>query len=77
MTIYLLANLLGYSYVLSLIDEYKRSGNVVYCGPHNFFVSNLIMDILHIHWPEKIYSSYPFSALSEDEKIKIIEERLS
>jgi len=76
MTIYLLADPLENSYVISLIDEYKRIGHKVYCGSRNFLVSNLIPDILHIQWPEKMYNNYPFSTFPEDEKLKIIEEKL-
>lgn len=76
MIIYLVADPLENSYITSLIEEYKRIGHTVYCGSKNFLVSNLVPDVLHIQWPEKIYNNYNSTALSEDEKIKKIEEKL-
>lgn len=64
------------SNITSLIEAYKKAGYNIICGVHNFFYSNLVPDIVHIQWPEKIYSWYPFSALSEEKKIKLIEDRL-
>ena len=64
------------SYLTSLIEEYKKADLEIICGLHNFFYSNIKPSILHIQWPEKLYSWYPFSTLSEEEKYDKIEERL-
>lgn len=65
------------SYLTSLIDAYKKAGLEVICGLHNFFYSNLVPDVLHIQWPEKIYNWYPFNVLDDEEKYKEIEKRLN
>jgi hypothetical protein len=62
------------SNVESLMEAYKKAGHNVICGERNFFYSNFIPDLLHIQWPEKLYTWYPFSALDEGEKINTIEE---
>jgi len=64
------------SYVTSLIEEYKKQGIKIICGSRNFFHTNFVPDVLHIQWPEKVYNTYPFSALPEKEKAERIEERL-
>jgi hypothetical protein len=64
------------SHVSSLITAYKKAGLTVLCGLRNFFYSNIKPDFVHILWPEKIYSWYPFEVLSEKEKLNIIESRL-
>jgi hypothetical protein len=64
------------SYTTSLINAYKDEGNNVVCDPHNFFYSNLIPDILHIHWPERLYQWYPLSEKSDEVKVELLRERL-
>jgi|GEM_PF-1584554 len=64
------------TYLTALIKAYKSAGITVICGLHNFFYSNLIPDILHIQWPEKLYSWFPFSSMNEEEQYKAIKERL-
>ena len=76
MTILVADNIETNSYVTSLVEAYKKTGHQVLCGLHNFFYSNFKPDMLHIQWPEKLYSWYPFSRLNEQEKYDKIEERL-
>lgn len=64
------------SHVSSLIKAYKKAGLIVLCGLRNFFYSNIKPDFVHIQWPEKIYSWYPFEVLGENERLDIIERRL-
>lgn len=65
------------SYILSLIEAYKKLGLTAFCGKHNFFYSNIVPDILHIHWPEMLIEWFPFAELEPAEKLKEIKNRLN
>ena len=55
MRILLVENPSENGYIESLINAYKELGHEVYCGVYNFYHSNVIPDIIHIHWPESLY----------------------
>ncbi|HVO73648.1 MAG TPA: hypothetical protein VMT35_06470 [Ignavibacteriaceae bacterium] len=64
------------SYTSSLLNAYQSIGHTVVCDPHNFFYSNLIPEILHIHWPERLYHWYPLSEKPDNLKIDLLREKL-
>ena len=64
------------SYILSLIEAYKKLGLTTFCGKHNFFCSNIVPDLLHIHWPEMLIEWFPFAEKEPEEKLKEIKSRL-
>ena len=76
MLIYVAENPQNNSYTTSLINAYRESGNIVVCDPHNFFYSDLIPEVLHIHWPERLYQWYPLSEKTPTEKIEILKRKL-
>lgn len=43
------------TYIQSLIEAYKTAGCEVVFGPVDFFLSNYILEILRIQWPETLY----------------------
>lgn len=68
----------GYnSYIGSLIEAYKIAGHTVVCGPNNFFYSNLVPDVLHIHWPERLYRWFVMRKKDEELQYEWIKERLN
>ena len=77
MLIFVTENPQSNSYTASLIKAYQERGQTVICDPHNFFFSDLIPDILHIHWPERLYQWYPLSEKPDMDKIRILRERLN
>jgi hypothetical protein len=64
------------SYVASLIEAYENKGHIVFCSHHNFFSSNMVPDLLHIRWTERLYNWNPYSEKPVEEKLEILEERL-
>jgi len=64
------------SYISSLIKAYQEKEHTVVCGRYNFFNSNLVPDLLHIHWPEKLFQWAPLSEKPDKIKIQILESRL-
>lgn len=65
------------SYITSLVNAYQDLGHKVICGFHNFFYSNMVPDLLHIHWPELMVSWHPFCEKNNKEKLNEVEQRLS
>lgn len=63
-------------YIESLIKAYSRAGNTVICDASNFFYSNHVPDVLHIHWPERLYQWSPPTDVNQSEILDVIEERL-
>ena len=63
-------------YIESLINAYLRASHTVVCDVSNFFYSNYVPDILHIHWPESLYQWCSIEAVNEIEMQESIEERL-
>ena len=65
------------TYISSLMLAYERLGHILVCNHNNFFYSNFIPDILHIHWPDRLYMwGFPLTGKPHYEIIKIITERL-
>jgi len=64
------------SYITSLIKAYVEAGHTVICDHNNFFCSNITPDIVHIHWPERLYQWYPLSEKTDEAKIEILNERM-
>lgn len=62
-------------YIGSLVDTYQSKGHEVICGETNFFNSNVIPDILHIHWPERIHNWYFQPDTRIQEKTRILTDR--
>ncbi len=66
----------GYnSYINSLIIAYQKAGLDVICGSNNFFWSNIKPDILHIHWPERLYKWYVLKK-EDEQQFEEIKKRL-
>ncbi len=66
----------GYnSYINSLIVAYQKAGLEVICGNNNFFWSNIKPDILHIHWPERLYKWYVLKK-DDEQQFNEIKKRL-
>ena len=63
-------------YIESLINAYKELGHEVYCGVYNFYHSNVIPDIIHIHWPESLYKWNQVSTIDNKDSYELIKERL-
>lgn len=63
-------------YIESLINAYTRAGHTVICDANNFFFSNFRPDILHIHWPERLYKWSALQSIDEIDIFKKIKERL-
>jgi len=66
----------GNSYNTSLIKAYEEQGQTVVCDHTNFFYSNIIPDMVHVQWPERLYHWYPLSEKADKVKIEILHERL-
>lgn len=64
------------SYIQSLMNEYKNLGHSVVCNVNNFFSSNLIPDILHIHWPERLYKWHNIYENNDANQFDCIKDRL-
>ncbi len=75
MTILLTENPGYNTYVNSLILAYQKAGHQVICGSNNFFWSNIKPDLLHIHWPERLYKWYVLRKPGK-EQYNYIKERL-
>ncbi len=75
MTILLTENPGYNSYINSLIIAYQKAGHTVICGSNNFFWSDFKPDILHIHWPERLYKWYVLKK-EDKQQLKDIEKRL-
>ena len=75
MTILLTENPGYNSYINSLIIAYQKAGHTVICGSNNFFWSDFKPDILHIHWPERLYKWYVLKK-EDKQQLKEIEKRL-
>ncbi|PID59190.1 MAG: hypothetical protein CR986_06855 [Ignavibacteriae bacterium] len=60
------------SYMLPLIDAYKRRGVEVINDKHNFFFSNVSVDFVHIHWPELLYQWDTFVQKNDQEKLYFV-----
>ena len=63
-------------YIESLINAYVRAGHTVVCDVNNFFYSNYVPDMLHIHWPERLYKWSSHEGINDVDRYKKIEERL-
>ncbi len=64
-------------YIESLILAYQQAGHTVVCDPSNFYHSNLVPDVLHIHWPERLTYWYgPFQGKPAAEQIAAATRRL-
>jgi len=63
------------SYIQELINEYNKAGHTVICNVNNFFTSNFEPDLLHIHWPERLYKWYDLSKTNFEDQLTLIEER--
>ena len=64
-------------YIESLLNAYKGLGHEVYCGLHNFFYSNCIPDVLHVHWPESLYRWHKILSVNNENIYELIKERLA
>ncbi|MFC1774401.1 hypothetical protein ACFL3A_13795 [Pseudomonadota bacterium] len=63
-------------YIESLINSYKDLGHEVCCGISNFYFSNYIPDMLHIHWPERLHCWYTIGSICDEEILDLIKKRL-
>jgi beta-1,4-mannosyltransferase len=63
-------------YIESLISAYLRAGQDVTTGADEFFFSDSIPDVLHIHWPESLYRWRAPKGMSSDRVSRMIVERL-
>jgi len=63
-------------YIESLMNAYKNLGHEVYCDVNNFYSSNFIPDVVHIHWPERLYSWHTIVSLDDVDYYSLIKERL-
>lgn len=64
------------AYIESLLDAYKAAGHSVIGDVTNFFHSNVVPDVLHIHWPERLYDWYPHRGGDPKAWRNLIEARL-
>lgn len=77
MTIQIVAHLLQSNQYIDLLAlHYKKKGAVIIGSPDNFYSSNFVPDVLHIHWPEAIYRGR-FQLPQNTASIKKMETRLS
>ncbi len=67
----------GNGYIESLILGYKRAGHTVICGYANFFYSDFIPDVVHIHWAERLYDWHRPGDLPSDTRLILLKERLA
>ena len=63
-------------YIESLINAYTRAGHTVICDVNNFYFSGYMPDILHIHWPERLYKWHSLESIGGVDIYKTIKERL-
>jgi len=63
-------------YIESLINAYARAGHTVICDVNNFYFSGYVPDILHIHWPERLYKWCSLQSIDTVDIHRKIEERL-
>ena len=63
-------------YIESLIQAYSKAGHTVICDAYNFYFSNFKPDILHIHWPERLYKWCPLQNVGPIDIYSVIQERL-
>ena len=66
----------GNAYIESLMNAYKAAGHSVFGDVSNFFHSNIVPDVLHIHWPERLHEWYPHKGTLADNWVTVIESRL-
>jgi hypothetical protein len=64
-------------YIESLINAYSRAGHSVTSGANDFFYSDCIPDILHIHWPESLYLWHAPEGVNKDVVCRMMAERLA
>lgn len=64
------------SYITSLIKTYIKIGHTVVCGGSNFFESNFVPDILHIHWPDRLYKWHVLADKDQNKQYDIVKSRL-
>jgi len=69
MLIQVVANVSRNSYINNLINAYQKAGHEVICGIDNFFISNIIPDVIHIHWPELLIAGLSDVTPATEEEI--------
>ena len=60
-----------------MINAYSRAGHSVIVGANDFFYTDSIPDILHIHWPESLYIWQAPKGVDRDDLFRMIAERLT
>ncbi len=63
-------------YVRLLAEAYQDAGHKVMLGIQNFLFTNVVPDIVHVHWPEAIYR-WRFKLPFTDQSVRQIAQRLS
>ena len=64
-------------YIESLINAYSRAGHSIITGAGDFFYTNCVPDILHIHWPESLYLWHAPQGVERDIVYRMMTERLA